>query len=304
MQRQFVFLIVDVFSRTAFGGNQLAVLPDAKGLSDQEMQDIAREFNFSETAFVLPVEPNKGRYRLRIFTPNTELAFAGHPTIGSACAFVMAGYAGPGNRKTLIFEEGIGPVDVLVDLQDGVFQGTMSLLGRIEQPQECVPPELVAAALSLSVPEVAQTFFASMGLPFCFAHLTSRAAVDRAKLDKIQWHRHFSTAWSSNIYLFSGDLTDNGNLYARMFAPALGIDEDPATGSACAALVGAAAAKSSDLDGSFHLSIEQGVSMGRSSRIEAAAFKSGGNVSSVSVGGATAFVAKGEITIPGRVGGG
>jgi trans-2,3-dihydro-3-hydroxyanthranilate isomerase len=294
---KYPFHIVDVFSSTPFGGNQLAVLPDAAGISTEGMQKIAREFNFPESTFVLPKnDPNT--YRVRIFTPRAELDFAGHPTIGTACALVMKRRVQTADPIRLILEENIGPVTVDVAQRNGGYHGTLTLSGKIDAPTGAPAPADLAAVLSIEPAEVSQSFFAGVGLPFCFAQLQSNEAVDRAAINRAAWTATLSRAWSPNLFFFAGNLRDGGKLYARMCAPALGVEEDPATGSACAALVGAMASKR-DFGGSvYRLSIQQGVSMGRRSEIEAEARKSGGVVTSVSVSGATAYIASGEIEVP------
>jgi trans-2,3-dihydro-3-hydroxyanthranilate isomerase len=294
------FHIVDVFSSAPFGGNQLAVLPDAAGISAEGMQKIAREFNFGETTFVLPKQDPANTCRLRIFTPRKELDFAGHPTVGTACALVMTQQVRPGDPTRLILEENVGPVIVDVAQRNGGFHGTMTLMlsGKVDEPTGSPSPAELATVLSVKPDEVAQVFFAGVGVPFCFAQLTSNAAVDRAVLNRAAWAATLSRAWSPHVFFFAGDLRDGGKLYARMWAPALGIEEDPATGGACAPLVGAMASKS-DFGGTlYRLSIQQGVSMGRRSEMEAEARKSEGVVTSVSVGGATTYVASGEIEVP------
>ena len=145
---------------------------------------------------------------------------------------------------------------------------------------------------------MSQVFFAGVGVPLCFAQLKSNEAVDRAAINRSAWAATLSQAWSPHIFFFAGNLQDGGELYARMWAPALGVEEDAATGSACAALVGAMASKPDFGGTTYRLSIQQGVSMGRRSEIEAEARKSDGVVTSVSVGGATAYVASGEIDVP------
>ena len=137
-----------------------------------------------------------------------------------------------------------------------------------------------------------------VGVPFCFAQLNSNEVVDRAAINRAAWAATLSRAWSPHVFFFAGNLRDGGKLYARMWAPALGVEEDPATGSACAALVGAMASKSDFGGTAYRLSIEQGVSMGRRSDMEAEARKRDGVVTSVSVGGATAYIASGEIEVP------
>jgi trans-2,3-dihydro-3-hydroxyanthranilate isomerase len=294
---KYTFHIVDVFSSTPFGGNQLAVLPDAAGISTEGMQKIAREFNFPESTFVVPKnDPNT--YRVRIFTPRAELDFAGHPTIGTACALVMKRDVQLSDPVQLILEENIGPVTVDVAQRNGGLHGTLTLSAKIEAPPGAPSSADLAAVLSVEPSEVSQVFFAGIGLPFCFAQLSSNAVVDRAAINRAAWAATLSRAWSPHCFFFAGNLRDGGKLYARMCAPALGIEEDPATGSACAALVGAMASKPDFCGSTYRLSIQQGVSMGRRGEIEAEARKRDGVVNSVSVGGATAYVASGEIEVP------
>jgi trans-2,3-dihydro-3-hydroxyanthranilate isomerase len=174
----------------------------------------------------------------------------------------------------------------------------LTLSGKIEAPTGAPSPTDLAAILSVEPAEVSQVFCAGVGVPFCFAQLNSNEAVDRAAINRAAWAATLSRAWSPHIFFFAGNLRDGGKLYARMWAPALGVEEDPATGSACAALVGAMASKPDFGGVAYRLSIQQGVSMGRRSEIEAEARKSGNVVTSVSVGGATAYIASGEIEVP------
>jgi trans-2,3-dihydro-3-hydroxyanthranilate isomerase len=145
---------------------------------------------------------------------------------------------------------------------------------------------------------VSQVFFAGVGVPFCIAQVSSNEVVDRAVLNRAAWAATLARAWGPQVFFFAGNLREGGKLYARMFAPALGVEEDPATGSACAALVGAMASKPDFGGTTYRLSILQGVSMGRRSEIEAEARKSDGVVTSVSVGGTTVYIASGEIDVP------
>jgi trans-2,3-dihydro-3-hydroxyanthranilate isomerase len=287
---KYAFQIVDVFSSTPFGGNQLAILPDAAGISTEGMQKIAREFNFGETTFVLPKNDSANNFRVRIFTPRVELDFAGHPSVGTACALVMKQHVRLSDPVRLILEENVGPVTVDVAQRNGGFYGRLTLSGKIETPTGAPTPAELAAVLSVEPAEVSQVFFAGAGVPFCFAQLSSNEAVDRATT--------LSRAWSPHIFFFAGNLRDGGKLYARMWAPALGIEEDSATGAACAGLVGAMASKLDFGGMAYRLSIQQGVSMGRRSEIDAEAHKGGGVVTSVSVGGAAAHIASGEIEVP------
>src|SRR5437588_3804304 len=295
---KYTFHIVDVFSSTPFGGNQLAVLPDAAGISTEGMQKIAREFNFGETTFVLPKKDPANTCRVRIFTPRTELDVAGHPSVGTACALVMKQHVGLGDPIRLILEENVGPVTVDVARRNGVIHGTLTLSGKIEAPTGAPSPTDLAAVLSIEPAEVSQVFFSGAGVPFCFAQLSSNEVIDRATINRSAWAATLSRAWSPHVFFFAGNQRDGGKLYARMWAPALGIEEDSATGAACAGLVGAMASKPDFAGTDYRLSIQQGVSMGRRSQIEAEARKSGNVVTSVSVGGATASIATGAIQVP------
>ena len=292
------YFIVDVFSERAFGGNQLAVLPSAQGISVRGMQCIAREFNFAETTFVLPARKLPADCRVRIFTPKAEVPFAGHPTVGTACALVLGGLLGGGKSCDLVFEEGVGPVRIRVERSDNLITGALTLEGGYERPDARPDLSALAQILKVARSDVLTGFYASVGLPFCFASLSSREAVDSATIDKAAWSKHLENAWSPNIFFFAGELRDGAELYARMCAPALGVEEDPATGSACAALVGVLASDATDRRSTYNLKIIQGVAMGRRSDITAIAHKRGGKLVSVGVGGATAFVSRGEIEVP------
>src|SRR5262249_29625654 len=176
--------------------------------------------------------------------------------------------------------------------------GTLTLPGKIEAPTGAPSPTDLAAVLSIEPADVSQVFFAGVGVPLCFAQLKSNEAVDRAAINRSAWAATLSGAWSPHIFFFAGNLQDGGELYARMWATAVGVEEEPATGSACAAVVGDMASAHDFSGAAYRLSIQQGVSMGRRSQIEAEARKSGGVVTSVSVGGATAYIASGEIEVP------
>lgn len=284
------FVIADVFTDRPFAGNQLAVFPDAQAVPERAMQAIAREFNFPETTFVLPAREAGHAARVRIFTPKAELPFAGHPTVGTAAVLAQrAQMALPG---VMILEEGIGPVRVEVARRGALVHAQLVLEREVERPQ--ARPERASAAAALQLPEaqVLEAWFAGAGVPFCFVRLSDRAAVDRAVLDRAAWAAHFARAWAPNLYLFCGEDAP----YARMFAPALGIDEDPATGAAAVALAGVLAARRPESEGHFAWTIDQGVAMGRPSRIEAAAHKRSGKLVQIKVGGTTVISAEGTLT--------
>lgn len=291
---QYDFHILDVFSPTAFGGNQLAVLPNAQGITPAGMQKIAREFNFAESTFVLPPEDPSATARVRIFTPNAEVDFAGHPTVGTACAIAYAQQPTPSD---VVLQENVGPVPVRIERHNEVLRGTLISTTPLQYPAEKPTANALASVLSIDEDDVIDGFFASVGLEFCFAHLSSREAVDRAVVDRQAWQEHLAEAWSSNVFCFAGSLDDGGEIYARMSAPAHGIDEDPATGSAAAALMAVAGQHSGLADGKVSLTVHQGVAMGRASTMAASAVLRGGKIAAVEVGGPAVLVASGKIEV-------
>jgi len=280
------FIIADVFTDQPFSGNPLGVFPEAEGLSDRAMQAIARELNFPETTFVLPP------YRVRIFTPKSEMQFAGHPTVGTAAVLATLGRIEVPSRVNL--QEGIGPVPVEVTRRGAHIHAVFTIDKPVEMPAERVDTSAAAAALSLPEGSVMETWFANGGVRFAFVRLADKAEVDRAELDRAAWTRHFKNAWAPNLYFFAVEK----EVYARMFAPAFGIEEDPATGSAAVALASVLAARMPAADGVFTWRIDQGVAMGRASRLEATAEKSGGRVARVKVGGVTVLSAEGTMNVP------
>ena len=289
------FVIADVFTDKPFTGNQLAVFPEAQGLSDRAMQAIAREFNFAESTFVLPAGDPRHACRVRIFTPKMELPFAGHPTVGTAAVLARLGrFELAGGNARIVLEEGIGPVPVEIAVGKDSVRAHLVSEKPIETP--AVHPVRAAVAAALSVPEAAvvDAWFASAGVPFCFIKIKNKQFVDQAVLDRAAWTKHFAKAWSPNLYFFAGE-TD---LHVRMFAPAFGIEEDPATGSGAVALAGVLAARLQAADGLFAWQIDQGVAMGRPSRIEASAEKRAGRVVRIKVGGATVIAGEGTMSVP------
>ncbi|MDT0320362.1 PhzF family phenazine biosynthesis protein [Streptomyces millisiae] len=271
------FVIADVFTERALSGNQLAVFPDARGLSDADMAALTREFGFSETTFVLPPDDPAHTCRVRIFNPAEEMVFAGHPTVGTAAVLAASGRASSGR---LVFEEGIGPVPVEVS---GSF-ARFTVTAPYESPEERPDVPAVAAALSLAPREVVEAWFGGLGNRFCYVRLADRATVDRVVVDVAARRAGLAGAWSSDLYVFAGD----DRPYARSFPDTPAIPEDPATGSAVTGLV-AALAKGGELA----VTVEQGVAMGRPSVIEATAHASG----AVSIGGHTVVVGQGTISL-------
>jgi len=263
------------------------------------MQALAREFNFAETTFVLPPQDPRHTRRVRIFTPRTELPFAGHPTIGTAAVLACLGLVErPCSTTTIVFDEGVGPVTVEIEPGGAALFTRLVLEKEVEGPATLPARNAAAATLSLPEEAVLEAWFASIGLPFCFIHLANKEAVDGAALDRTAWAASFAQAWAPSLFLFTGELAPASRLYARMFAPAYGIEEDPATGSASAALAGYLSDRSPIRDGTLTWQIDQGVAMGRPSLIEASAEKRHCRTVKVKVGGCTVLVGEGSMTVP------
>ncbi len=271
------YLVYDVFTDTAFGGNPLAVIPDATALPEDQLQSIAREFNFSETTFVFPPESSDHDAKVRIFTPTMEIPFAGHPTVGTALALHDLGRVG----ADLTFELGVGPIPVTIQ------NGTARFTTRV--PLETWPgpsPRTVAESIGLDASAIrvdrhAPTI-AGVGMPFALAELTDSDALASA-LPNTDAFRAFDPHWPTNTHYDLLVYTRDGTkIDARMFAPLDGIPEDPATGSAAAAL----AAFLGELDGiSEQFEISQGVTMGRPSQITAKVTVDAGTPVEVAISG-------------------
>ena len=269
------YYTADVFTDRAFGGNPLAVIPDATGLSSEQMQRIAREFNYSETTFVLPPDDPAHTRKVRIFTPGEEVPFAGHPTVGTAHVLASIGEVTlTGDETDVVLEEGVGPVRVRIAARDGVpvFAQLAAAMAPEFGPEPLPPVETIAAAVSLIPDDIVtdpngdRPRTASCGLPF--------------------------------VFVFSRDPERPGaDIRARMFAPP-DVEEDPATGSACAALAGYLGALDGREDAALRWIVEQGVEMGRPSVIYVEADKRDGVVVTSRVGGETVMVMEGTIHVP------
>ena len=299
------FHTADVFTDRPFGGNQLAVFPDAEGLNGARMQQVAREFNLSETVFVLPPQEPPHTRKLRIFTPQIEVPFAGHPTVGAALVLASIGEIDFEGKETRIaFEEGVGTVEVTIRGENGCpteAQFTTAMLPEFGPPPP--PPEALAAMLSLEksdlLLETRPPVAVSCGLPFLFVPLRDLGAVRRARLRLQDWEQLVSSYWAPHVHVFTHDAELAGcDLHARMFAPGAGVPEDPATGSAAAALAGLLAARSLEADGTLRWVVEQGLEIDRPSVIEIEAVKSGGEIVAVRVGGGAVMMSEGVMEIP------
>ncbi len=296
---RFRYYICDVFTDTRFGGNQLAVLPEAEGLTDRLMQQIAREFNFSETTFVFPSESGHTR-RVRIFTPTDEMPFAGHPNIGTAFVLASAGEFGEIKTSTAVtFEEKVGAVPIDIHRRDDD-----SIWCELTAPEnlslgKTVSAELLAPAVSLAEDDIAVTHLpqvASVGFPFLMAEVVDRSALARARIDSDGLDAIARQGITPEIHLYTRS-ADEFDIRARMFAPGAGVPEDPATGSANVALAAFLSHYDEKSSGEFRFRIAQGVEMGRPSVLDARAEKRDGVVVGAWIGGSCVAVSEGVIEV-------
>lgn len=300
---RYSFVTADVFTKQRFGGNQLAVFPDARGMDPELMQSIAREFNFSETTFVLPPSDPKHTRRVRIFTPGGELPFAGHPTVGTAFALATIGAIELDGAETrIVLEEGVGPVPVTVRAENGVPGFAQLTAAKLPEFEPAPAARDLARALGLQPGDVLEGKLgpeaASCGVPFLFVPLRNRATLGRARVRLDEFEKLLAGYVTQKVFVFCDEPELKGSHYrARMFAPGIGVPEDPATGSAVAAFAGYLAKRDARRDGTLRWVIEQGFEMGRPSILEAEADVRGGALVSVRVGGHSVLVTRGELTI-------
>ena len=295
---KFRYYTCDVFTETRFGGNPLAVLPEAEGLSQQQMQQIAREFNFSETTFVFPAKAGQTRH-VRIFTPAREIPFAGHPNVGTA--FVLASTGAFGEIRsdlTVTFEEEAGIVPITVYAEHGKVVRCELTAPQAVSVGRSIAPELVATAVSLTSADIVTATHppqvASVGLPFLITELKDRSALERARAAPSAFGALLAEDIRPSLHFYT-HARDGFDLRARMFAPLSGVPEDPATGSASCALAGLLAHCDPRASGSFSWRIAQGVEMGRPSTLIARAEKKAGVVETTWVGGAAVLVSEGTL---------
>lgn len=298
MTRTYEFVQVDVFTDHVFGGNPLAVFPKATGLTDAEMQAIAREMNLSETTFVLTPTHDGCAAKVRIFTPERELPFAGHPTIGTAFVLAASGML-PEGAQRLVLEEGIGPVPV--DLEGDLRAPSFLWMHQrdAEFGAEIKDRALAASLIGLSEADLwpdAPVQTGSTGLSFLYVPLRDRDAVDRAVLDARMLADLPETRDSRAVFLFAPEPA-GGRAYSRMFAPP--IAEDPATGSASGPL-GAYLVKQGLAPRGTEVEIvsEQGVKMGRPSRIHIRLRVTDSGATDIRVGGSAVHVFDGVLRLP------
>jgi trans-2,3-dihydro-3-hydroxyanthranilate isomerase len=299
MSRRFPYVTVDVFTDTRFGGNPLAVFTDAQGLTDREMQQFAAEMNYSETTFVLPPADPANTARVRIFNRTQEMPFAGHPNVGTGCVLASMGRGVDG---LLRFEEIAGLVEVRVE-RDAAGQ----LVGaHIAAPQplsvgEELPVDAIAACAGLDAADLVLTAhrprMASVGLPFCFVQVTpaalTRAAPNLSAFQELAQRTGMNDRLSLHLHCYAeGDAPKR--LRTRMFAPISGTWEDPATGSANAALAALLLSLTDAQDARYE--ITQGVEMGRPSLLKTSAQRKPEGIRAT-VGGGCVWVCRGEVEL-------
>jgi trans-2,3-dihydro-3-hydroxyanthranilate isomerase len=290
------YLHYDVFTDRRFGGNQLAVFPQAAGLSPQNMQQIAREIGFAETTFVMAAERPDTDVRMRIFTPGTEMPMAGHPVVGSTFALAREGAIAT-ERADWVFGLNAGPTPVSMEWSGSRLAFAWMTQRNPQFGRTFDDIARVAAALGVQEDDIRATGLpvqqVSCGMPFVLVPVATRAAVDRAAPDM--------RLLDFEAYLFTTDragASDSATTYSRMFAPMLGVNEDPATGSASGPL-GSYLVRYSRVTPEQGRSILnlQGVKLGRSSWIHVSIESSGPDISRVRVGGTSVFVAEGVMEL-------
>ncbi|HYG79099.1 MAG TPA: PhzF family phenazine biosynthesis protein [Pyrinomonadaceae bacterium] len=301
--RKLRYHIVDVFTDRPFGGNPLAVVTNGRGISSELMQSIAKELNLSETTFVLPPDDPANDYRVRIFTPSAELPMAGHPTVGTS--FVLARehmIRLGGDEVTIKLEEGVGTIPV-----DITFKGGAPDLIWMRQPLPTFGPrfdDASAIAEMLSVPpealdETLPVEVVSCGVPFLFVPLKSLEAARSIRFRVDVWERSLGGFATSMVFVFTKETELPGStVHSRMFAPGMGILEDPATGGASGPLgcylvrhkVFPAAQRA-------EFTSEQGVEMGRPSIIQIVVEQEEGRITGVRVGGRCVFMGEGYLEV-------
>lgn len=300
---RYAYVTADVFTSTRFGGNQLAVLPDARGLTTEQMLAVTREFNYSESTFVLPPEDPTHTCRVRIFTPGGEVPFAGHPTVGTAHVLTATGRVPlAGDETRLVLGEGVGPVPVTVRATDGVPTFAQLSVARLptEEPP-AVPADEIAAILGLTADDLLGGAYApqvgSCGLPFLLVPVRDGDAVRRARVRPDLWECGLQGTTGSEMMVFALGGAPGADVHARVFVPGLSVPEDPATGSANAALGGYLARRTPRDGTTLRWTVAQGLEMGRPSHLEVEADKRDGDVTAVRVGGSSVLVCEGTIEI-------
>jgi trans-2,3-dihydro-3-hydroxyanthranilate isomerase len=301
MQRSFT--TVDVFTDRRFGGNPLAVVTEAEGLSSAEMQSIAAEFNLAETTFVLPPKDAAHTAEVRIFTPKAEMPFAGHPNVGTAFVLARAGesYGRKIAGDRLVFEEKAGLVPLDLDRQGSEVVGARLAAPRKLTLGDEISAEVVAALGGVPVDQIETAnhppVIGSCGVGFLFAELKSRAALAKAMYNAEAFTKHLPMDKATGVHFYVTAAEHGVEIQSRMFAPLYGVPEDPATGSANVALIGLLAKLRPESDVTLSRTIGQGFDMGRPSILKASAEKKAGEIAATYIGGRCVPMLKGTIDL-------
>jgi len=293
---QLSFYIVDVFAEEKYAGNQLAVVRDAQALSFTEMQKIAKEMHFSETSFILSDKKRKGGYDVRIFTPETELPFAGHPTLGTAYIIQQEIIKKPVNKIILNLKVGQIPVTPTY------IQGQPDILWmKQKQPTfgQTFNANTIAPILNLNTADIETAFpiqEVSTGVPAIIVPLKTLSAVKRARISKDQYNQLIENIEAKGILIFSPETYKRENhLNVRFFADYYGVPEDPATGSANGCLAAYLIKQKYFAQNQINIRVEQGYEIGRPSLLRLKARQNKQGRIDVNVGGKTILIAKGQL---------
>ena len=303
-EQSLVFHTVNVFTTKAFTGNPLAIVEDADELSDKQMQLIAREFNLPETVFIQQADQADNTAKVRIFTPVNELPFAGHPTIGCAVFLAQQQHKDASFKTQIRLEEVAGLVPVSVTCDNGKFhaQLTAPVIPAVSEKLMSDGPDLnpasASASLGLQANDIAATPFAQIGGPtFITIPVKTRQAVSEAKPTQPLCDQLCLAYGATGLYVYAKNTAQN-EIDARMFAPAAGIPEDPATGSAAALMASQLLLDGHLQEGHNHFSLRQGYDMGRPSDMQLEIDVSGGRLEAVRVGGSSTGISSGRIGVP------
>lgn len=301
--RKLPYRIVDVFTDKMFGGNPLAVVLDGRGVTDQEMQALAREMNLSETTFVLSPDDPANNFRVRIFTPGRELPMAGHPTIGTS--FVLARekmVPTDGDTVTIRLEEKVGVIPVRLEMKNGAPDKIWMTQLRPTIGPAFPNVDAVAEILGIDKAGIRSELpieVVSCGMPFLFVPIRDLATMRRLKFNRDFCYRALGSLGVSEVFAFAMEVENAGStVHSRMFAPELGVPEDPATGGASGPL-GCYLVRHGLVPAKPTATIvsEQGIEMGRPSFIHIEVTQEADEITSVKVGGQTVFVGGGEIEL-------
>lgn len=298
--KTFTYRLLDVFTNVPFGGNPLAVFTDARGISDAMMQSIARELNLSETTFVLPPRDRSHHYQVRIFTPLAELPTGGLPTIGTAYALALEErLRQDAARQRVVFEEQTGPISVTMEAPMLTMQQQLPTFGQIYAERDAIAAMLGLEPAALPAGMPLQSV--SSGVPYLLVPVLDLETMQRIRFRLDIWERVLRRSPHPHVFAFTLQCRYEGSgAHCRMFAPGLGVHEDPATATAAGPLV-SYFARWGILDQEPRVTFvcEQGIEIGRPSFIHVTIERSGEEIKSLRIGGQCVAVGSGQIYVEG-----